>query len=177
MIVKDLAASGARCQGLFSIPRRMGPSCQEKIPSSCSRGGVDPATTPRDRIPAARTCGINDFLSLLLSWQKCLEGEALSLFCLLRSTLSLPISFLAFAVHPGTQGPKAGAVQTAPHQGWARSAPGRLSVRVVGRTRARVLWDDGILIWQIFCYDGPLLPALRESVSMVLIFGCKMLHL
>lgn len=59
---------------IISIHRRVGPSCQEKIPSSCSRGvgggdGGDPANLC-DHMPAAQTCDTNGFLFLLLSWQR-----------------------------------------------------------------------------------------------------------
>lgn len=101
--------------GGWALPAR------RKFQAPAAGEGVDPATTPCDHIPAAQTvASMASFLfSFSLGKGTCPgpRGEVLSSFCLLRSTLSLPLSLPAFAVQAQRHSPMAGASGTTPTRG------------------------------------------------------------
>lgn len=140
--------------GGWALPAR------RKFQAPAAGEGVDPATTPCDHIPAAQTCGINSFLSLLLlSWQRYLpgaqrRGPQLFLFAQKRP-LSSPSPFPPLLVRP-RHSSEAGALWKDPHQGLAHPPTGCLLVWPVGRLRAGVLWDNGIFVWEFAATQSPL---------------------
>ena len=163
MIVKTLYASGARCQGLFSIPRRVGPSCQEKIPSSSNRGGGRPYH-PCDHTPATRTCGIKGLS--LLSVGPGREGEALGSFDLLRSA---PSPFLPLLFQEQRNLPKAGASGMTPRRtglvcSWLSVSLGGGKIpRLVSSGIMHLLFGNFLLNLPANAGDSSLIPALGRS--------------
>ena len=168
MIVKTLYASGARCQGLFSIPRRVGPSCQKKIPSSSSQGGGRPChpvtTHPPPEPVASRAFFL--FSSLLAKGSRPGRGgEALSSFDLLRNA---PSPFLPMRFQEQGNLPKAGASgMTPPRPGLVCSW---LLVWVVGRVPGLVSSEIMCLLFGNFLLNPPvnagnssLIPGLGRS--------------
>lgn len=147
--------------GGWALPAR------RNIPSSCSRGGGrschhhhrPPPPPPHDHIPAAQTCGTKDFLSpLLLSWQRYLpraprRGPQPLLFAQKHLLSSLLLSH--FGHSPRDTGPRRGPCGMTPTKAWLVLLLDVCSVRVVGRTRARDLWGNGIFTREFSATEDP----------------------